>query len=75
MNTSVLTLDSVREAQNRLADGVRVTPSVHSVPLSELAGMDIILKHEYGQATGRLVRNAVRAMPFFRSRAQRGRGE
>jgi threonine dehydratase len=52
MNPEALTLDTVRQAHARIAGGLRPTPSAASTPLSELAGMGIILKHDYQQATG-----------------------
>jgi threonine dehydratase len=52
MKTTALTLDTVWQAHARIAGGLRPTPCTASVPLSELAGMEIILKHDYQQATG-----------------------
>ncbi len=52
MKPEALTLDTVRQAHARIAEGLRATPSAVSRPLSELAGMGIILKHDYQQFTG-----------------------
>jgi len=52
MNAPLLTLDSVRQAHARIAGGLRPTPCAVSGPLSELAGMSLIVKHDYLQATG-----------------------
>ncbi|GAB1488090.1 threonine ammonia-lyase [Opitutaceae bacterium] len=52
MNAPLITLDSVRQAHARIAGGLRPTPCAVSGPLSELAGMSIIAKHDYLQSTG-----------------------
>jgi threonine dehydratase len=74
MNTTLLTLDDVLHAHSRVAGGVRVTPCAPSSRLSEWAGMEIIAKHDYLQATGsfkeRGARNALAQLPP----AQRTRG-
>ncbi|MFA6960579.1 MAG: threonine/serine dehydratase [Opitutaceae bacterium] len=67
MNPPLLTLDDVLHAHSRVAGGVRVTPCAPSARLSELAGMEIIAKHDYLQATGsfkeRGARNALACLP------------
>ena len=67
MNPTLLTLDDVLHAHSRVAGGVRVTPCAHSARLSEWAGMEIIAKHDYLQATGsfkeRGARNALASLP------------
>ena len=52
MHPPVLSFDTVRDAHTRIASGLRATSCAASTPLSELAGMEIILKHDYRQAMG-----------------------
>lgn len=73
MNSPLLTLDDVARAHQRVAGGVRVTPCAPSARLSALAGMEIIAKHDYLQATGsfkeRGARNALASLaPALRAR-------
>jgi threonine dehydratase len=69
MKTPTLTLDTVQQAHARIADGLRATPSTVSMPLSRTAGMDIILKHDYRQATGSFKeRGALNALLSLSSR-------
>ncbi|HTJ77408.1 MAG TPA: threonine/serine dehydratase [Rariglobus sp.] len=74
MNTPLLTLDDVLQAQTRLAGGVRVTPCAPSARLSELAGMQIIAKHDYLQATGSFKERGARHALALLTPAQRARG-
>lgn len=50
--SSVLSLTAVQRAHARIAAGLRPTRCAVSRPLSALAGMEIIAKHDYEQATG-----------------------
>lgn len=52
MKPSPFSLSLVREAQARLAGGLRLTPCAFSETLSELTGMSIYCKHDYQQSTG-----------------------
>lgn len=67
-------LGSIRAARARIADAVRDTPMTRSMPLTELVGTTVYLKHEHRQTTGsfklRGATNAVRTL----SDAQRMRG-
>jgi threonine dehydratase len=74
MNPSLLTLDDVVHAQTRLAGGVRVTPCAPSARLGDLAGMEIIVKHDYLQATGSFKERGARNALASLTPAQRARG-
>ena len=74
MNTPLLTLDDVLQAQTRLAGGVRVTPCAPSARLSDGAGMEIIVKHDYLQATGSFKERGARNALACLTAAQRTRG-
>jgi len=74
MNTPLLSLDDVLQAQTRLAGGVRVTPCALSARLSELAGMRIIAKHDYLQATGSFKERGARHALLCLTNVQRARG-
>ncbi|PTY08559.1 threonine ammonia-lyase [Opitutaceae bacterium EW11] len=73
MKTSPLSLDTVRQARQRIADGLRVTPCAYSASLSRIAGMSLYVKRDYEQVTGsfkeRGARNALLCLsPEARSR-------
>ena len=74
MTTPLLTLDDVLHAQTRLAGGVRVTPCAPSARLSQQAGMEIIVKHDYLQATGSFKERGARNALVCLTPAQRARG-
>ena len=74
MNPSVLSLETVREAHARIASGLRSTSCAASAPLSELAGMEIILKHDYQQATGSFKERGARNALLSLTPQQRSRG-
>ena len=74
MNPSLLTLDDILRAQSRVADGVRVTLCALSARLSERAGMQIIAKHDYLQATGSFKERGARNALACLTPAQRARG-
>ncbi|MGC4074847.1 MAG: threonine/serine dehydratase [Nibricoccus sp.] len=74
MKPEALTLDTVRQAHARIAGGLRATPSAVSRPLSELAGMGIILKHDYQQFTGSFKERGARNALLSLSDAERARG-
>ena len=74
MNTPLLTLDDVLRAQTRVAGGVRVTPCAPSACLGDLAGMEIIVKHDYLQATGSFKERGARNALACLTAAQRARG-
>jgi len=74
MNTPLLTLDDILQAQARLAGGVRVTPCAPSARLSDLAGMQIITKHDYLQTTGSFKERGARNALALLTPAQRARG-
>lgn len=74
MNPSLLTLDDILSAQSRVAGGVRVTPCAPSARLSERAGMQIIAKHDYLQATGSFKERGARNALACLTPAQRTRG-
>ena len=74
MNPPLLSLDDVLQAQTRLAGGVHVTPCALSARLSERAGMQIIAKHDYLQATGSFKERGARHALLCLTAAQRARG-
>jgi threonine dehydratase len=74
MNPNLLNLDDVLAAHSRVAGGVRVTPCAPSARLSEWAGMEIIAKHDYLQATGSFKERGARNALTQLSPAQRTRG-
>jgi len=74
MNSSLLTLESVRDAHARLAGGLRPTPCAISAPLSALAGMTIVAKHDYQQATGSFKERGARNALLSLQPSQRKRG-
>ena len=74
MNLEALTLETVRQAHARIAGGLRATPSAVSRPLSDLAGMGIILKHDYQQFTGSFKERGARNALLSLSSEQRSRG-
>jgi threonine dehydratase len=74
MNSEALTLDTVRQAHARIAGGLRATPSAVSRPLSDLAGMGIILKHDYQQFTGSFKERGARNALLSLTPQQRARG-
>jgi len=74
MNPPLLTLDDVLQAQTRLAGGVRRTPCAPSARLSDLAGMEIIAKHDHLQATGSFKERGARNALALLSPAQRASG-
>ena len=74
MNTPLLTLDDVLRAQTRVAGGVRVTPCAPSACLGDLAGMEIIVKHDYLQATGSFKERGARNALASLTASQRARG-
>jgi threonine dehydratase len=74
MKPEALTLDTVRQAHARIAGGLRATPSAVSRPLSELAGMGIILKHDYQQFTGSFKERGARNALLSLTPQQRARG-
>ena len=74
MKPEALTLETVRLAHARIAGGLRATPSAVSRPLSELAGMGIILKHDYQQFTGSFKERGARNALLSLTPQQRARG-
>ena len=74
MKPKALTLETVRQAHTRIAGGLRATPSAVSRPLSDLAGMGIILKHDYQQVTGSFKERGARNALLSLTPAQRARG-
>ena len=74
MKPKALTLETVRQAHARIAGGLRATPSAVSRPLSDLAGMGIILKHDYQQFTGSFKERGARNALLSLSSGQRSRG-
>jgi threonine dehydratase len=74
MNTESLSLETVRQAHARIAGGLRATPCAVSRPLSELAGMGIILKHDYQQFTGSFKERGARNALLSLNAKQRARG-
>ena len=74
MNSPLLTLDDVARAHRRVAGGVRVTPCAPSARLSTLAGMEIIAKHDYLQATGSFKERGARNALASLDPARRARG-
>ncbi len=52
MPDPVVTIDDIRAAAERIADGVQRTPALRSGWLSPLVGFDLVLKREHRQATG-----------------------
>jgi len=62
-----ITLDRVRAAHRRIANGIVLTPCAESIPLSELTGARIFCKFENLQRTGsfkeRGARNALLLLP------------
>lgn len=74
MNTPLLTLDDVLQAQTRLAGGIRVTPCAPSARLGEQAGMEMILKHDYLQVTGSFKERGARNALACLTPEQRRRG-
>lgn len=63
----MVTLEEIREAAERIKDGVQRTPCTQSVPLSIATGCEIFCKLEYMQRTGsfkeRGARNALLRLP------------
>ncbi|ATC64326.1 threonine ammonia-lyase [Nibricoccus aquaticus] len=74
MKPEALNLETVRQAHARIAGGLRATPSAVSRPLSELAGMGIILKHDYQQSTGSFKERGARNALLSLSPSERARG-
>ncbi len=74
MKPEALTLETVRQAHARIAGGLRATPCAVSRPLSELAGMGIILKHDYQQFTGSFKERGARNALLSLSPSKRLRG-
>ncbi len=74
MKPEALTLDTVRQAHARIAGGLRPTPCAVSAPLSELAGMGIILKHDHLQATGSFKERGARHALLTLTPGRRTRG-
>lgn len=74
MNSSQVTFESVREAHARLAGGLRPTPCAVSAPLSALAGMGIVVKHDYQQATGSFKERGARHALLTLAPERRARG-
>src|SRR5258708_10751490 len=71
---SLPTLDTVREAHERIADGLIQTPCAVSAPLSFVAGMTIIAKHDYQQVTGSFKERGARNALLSLDTAARRRG-
>jgi len=74
MPTHALTLESVQQAQARLAGGLRLTPCAYSPPLSELAGMIIHCKRDFEQFTGSFKERGARNALLCLTPAQRASG-
>lgn len=74
MNSSPITLDTVRQAHARIADGLRVTPCSYSLSLSEISGMSIYCKRDYEQATGSFKERGARNALLSLNPEQRARG-
>ncbi len=74
MKTSRLSLETIRQAHARIADGLRLTPCAHSAPLSELSGMIISCKRDYQQATGSFKERGARNALLSLSSNQRSGG-
>lgn len=74
MKTAPFSLETIRQAQARTADGLRLTPCAYSAPLSELAGMSIFLKRDYQQATGSFKERGARNALLMLSPDQCDRG-
>jgi threonine dehydratase len=66
--------ESVRQAHARIAGGLRPTPCAVSAPLSVQAGMTIIAKHDYLQATGSFKERGARNALLMLDDRQRARG-
>jgi len=74
MSTNALTLESVQQAQARLAGGLRLTPCAYSAPLSELAGISIYCKRDFEQFTGSFKERGARHALLCLTPAQRAAG-
>src|SRR3954467_12189727 len=64
----------VEAAAGRIADGIARTPCVHSIPLSDLTGMQIYCKLEYLQRTGSFKERGARNALLQLSPEQKSRG-
>jgi threonine dehydratase len=69
-----LTLETVQQAQARVAGGLRLTPCAYSTPLSEITGMSIFFKRDYEQATGSFKERGARNALLMLSPDERVRG-
>ena len=74
MKLAPFSLSLVREAQARVAGGLRLTPCEFSAPLSELTGMSIYCKRDYQQATGSFKERGARNALLTLSPSARLRG-
>ena len=74
MKDSSFSLETIRQAQTRIASGLRLTPCAYSAPLSELAGMNIFCKRDYQQATGSFKERGARNALLGLTPDQRSRG-
>jgi len=74
MKSSSFSLETVRQAQARIADGLRLTPCAASASLSELAGIRLILKRDYEQATGSFKERGARNALLTLGPGERARG-
>jgi threonine dehydratase len=74
MATDVMTPDGILQAQRRLASHLRRTPVFPSPRLSEACGAELLLKHEYHQATGSFKERGACNRLLLLSPVERARG-
>lgn len=74
MKPKPVTLAAIRDAHAHIAAGLRPTPCAVSAPLSAAAGMIVIAKHDYLQATGSFKERGARHALARLTRTQRARG-
>ncbi|MEM9110842.1 MAG: threonine ammonia-lyase [Planctomycetota bacterium] len=73
MPTPVI-INDIRDAANRIADGVQRTPCLRSEGLSPLVGFDLYLKREHRQGTGSFKERGARNALMLLDAAQKKQG-
>src|SRR6186713_2007430 len=74
MKTPLLQVQDVQQARLRLKGGLRLTPCVRAVKISELSGSNIWLKRDDLQRTGSFKERGARNALLCLSAAERARG-
>lgn len=69
-----VTINDIRSAADRIADGVRRTPSLRSEWLSPLVGFDFFLKREHRQGTGSFKERGARNALMLLDESQKQKG-